>query len=1038
MRSVVLMRNRLAAALVLSVIIVLVIGSAVQPASAQDRLPVAQLTSVYPFGGKPGTAFDISVGGGDLDELTGLHFSHPGITAQPKMGPSPVPGRPPQPLPNQFTLTIAGDVPRGLYEARAIGRYGISNPRMFLVDPRSSLVETEPNDTRDKAQEVALDTHVFGTPEAERSDWYKFTAKQGQRILIDCWAHRADSRLDATLVLFDANGNEIARNNDTQRRDPLIDFTAPADGVYTVQLYDFLYRGGNNEYFYRLTLSTAPLIDFVFPPAGVPGTKSTYALYGRNLPGGTKTEAKGLDGRQLEKLDVEIELPADPNARQQLPMFSHLEPQDTGLDAFAYRLSTPQGESNRVPIFYATAPVAVEQEPNNEPARAHKVSPPCEVVGQFTPRGDQDYVAFDAKKGETYFIEVYSERLGLTCDPYLRVQRVTKNDKGEEVAADLADLDDPRVLPQDQRMQANFDISSGDAEYKLVVPEDGTYRVLVRDLYYQSRGCAHYLYRLAIRKPTPDFRIVAVSEPTPNPQNNNQAPLESALLRRGGTAALKVYLLRQDDFEGEVQVTVQGLPAGVTCPPITIGPKVNVGLLVLSAADDAPASTATIRVAGKAKIGDQEVTREARGGSLVWGSNDRQNQPIRSRMTGNLALAVTDKETAPTKIEVASGQVLETSLAGKLEIPVKVTRRGDFKGNLKLQNTAMPANMRFNDLDVGGDKTDGTLTLDIRNNATPGTYTLALHAGTQWQGYRRNPEAAEEAKKIADELEKLAADAANAAKQATDTKAAAEKAANEAAAAAKQAADALAAATKAMQEAEAQLKTANEAFAAAKQAAEAKADDAALQQKKSETEKAVADATARLQAATDAKSKAEQMVTEMNAKAQATANAKTAADAALTDANATKAALENQRNTAKQVAQQKMQAAQPKNVNVVYYTTPVTVKIAPAPVKVEAQPLAAAKPGDKPEFTVNLNRLYGFAEQVTLSLVADSSLGVKAPDVNVPKDQTSGKLVLDVGKDAKPGEHQVTLRVKLNFNGQPLQVDQPVAIKIDPAAEAAK
>jgi hypothetical protein len=1004
-----------------------------------NSLPVAQLTSIFPFGGKPSSTLEVTLGGADLDELTELHFSHPGITAKPKMGPSMIPGRGEEPVANQFVVTIVGDVPRGMYEARAVGRFGISNPRFFLIDPREAVRETEPNDDRSKAQEIKLESHVFGTAEAEKSDYFKFAAKAGQRLLIECWAHRADSRLDATLVLFDSAGKELIRNNDAYRRDPLIDFTAPADGEYTVQLYDFLYKGGA-EYAYRLTLTAAPLIDFVFPPAGLAGSKGTYALYGRNLPGATVTETKGLDGRPLEKLEVQIELSADTRVQQRMPNYSLVEPQDAGMDAFAYQLKSPQGESNAVPIFYATAPVVAEQEPNSAAAQSQKVSPPCEVVGQFNPRGDQDFVTFDAKKGETYFLEVYSERLGLSCDPYLLMQRVTKNEKGEESASDVAELDDPKLLPQDQRMQSNFDMSNGDMAYKLVAPEDGTYRVLVRDLCYQSRGSPHYLYRLAIRRPTPDFRLVAVSEPPRNPQNNNQANLYSPLLHRGGTQALRVYVLRQDDFEGEINVAVEGLPPGVTCPPITIGPMINLGVLVLAAADDAPAWSGPIRIVGKASVNGTEVVREARGGSLVWGSNDRNQQPIRARMTEGIAIAVSDKETAAAKIELGGGGVLETSLAGKLSIPVKVTRRGDFKGNLKLNDEAMPREIRINDVDVGGGAGEATVTLDVRNNATPGTYTFVMQATTQLPNYRRNPQAAEEAEKAAKELEKIATEAASAAKQAADAKAAAEKAASDTAAAAKQAADAMGSAAKTLEEAEAQKKAADEAFAQAKQAAEAKPDDQALQSQKGEKEKAAAEAAEKVKQMAEAKSKAEGTASEANTKAQAAAAAKTAAEAVFNEANGKKTALEAQKNQAAQVAKQKSDSAKPKNIFASYYSVPFTVKIAPAPLKIEpAAPTAAMKQGDKQELAVNLSRLYGFADQVSLSLVvADQSIGIKAPDVNVPKDQPAGKLMLEVGPQAKPGEHQAIVRAKLSFNGQALQVEQPVTIKIEPPAEQPK
>ena len=103
--------------------------------------------------------------------------------------------------------------------------------------------------------------------------------------------------MDATLAIHDAAGRELATDRDTNRRDPLLAFTAPADGEYTIKLFDFLYRGGN-DYFYRLLVSTAPYIDFVFPPVAVPGTKGSFTLYGSHLPGGTKVEGLSVaEGR---------------------------------------------------------------------------------------------------------------------------------------------------------------------------------------------------------------------------------------------------------------------------------------------------------------------------------------------------------------------------------------------------------------------------------------------------------------------------------------------------------------------------------------------------------------------------------------------------------------------------------------------------------------------------------------------------------------------------------------------------------------------
>ena len=92
---------------------------------------------------------------------------------------------------------------------------------------------------------------------------------------------------------------------------------------------------------------------------------------------------------------------------------------------------------------------------NTPPKRTIKqnLTVPCEIVGQFYPADDRDWYSFEAKKGDVYWIEIFSQRLGIPSDPFVLVQRVTKNDKGVEQVSDIKELSDS---------DANF----GGAEYK--------------------------------------------------------------------------------------------------------------------------------------------------------------------------------------------------------------------------------------------------------------------------------------------------------------------------------------------------------------------------------------------------------------------------------------------------------------------------------------------------------------------------------------------------------------------------------------------
>lgn len=990
----------------------LVLGSA-----AWAQLPTAQLTDIFPPGGKVGTTFDVELAGTDLDDAGQLVFSHPGITAVQKTGAPTALSKTPPPLPRQFTVTIAAAVPAGVYEARTVGRYGASNPRAFSVGTLNEVVVKDPPSAAAKAKLVPLESVVDAAVRAEQADYYKFTAHKGQRVLIDCCARRIDSRLDASLVLFDASGRELARNKERIHRDPFVDFRVPADGSYVLKIYDFLYKGGA-EYFYRLTLSTAPYLDFVMPPVGRPGSKEKYTLFGRNLPGGVAANVYTADGKPLDQLEVEIALPDEaataasspPPATLQPPRL--VDPTEAAQDAFSYRLPPPLGPSiNAVDIFYSSFPIVRSQKPNDTPAQAQKVQPPCEVVGQFNPRGDQDWYAFDAKKGDVFWIEVYSQRLGLPTDPYLLVQRAVIGADGKETLSDVAEIDDPQPTPKHDRFETHYAFERNDPVLRFAAPEDGSYRVLVRDLYFESRGNPSYVYRLAIRRATPDFQLTAVVESPLEQQNLNQTRVWSPLLHKGEITGVTVMAGRQDNFGGEINLTVEGLPPGVTCPGATIGPGADVGTLVFSAAEKIDPWAGPIKVVGHAQIGGHEVTHAAHIGTVVWGTQNRDQELARFRVTSQMFVAVSPTDIPMVKVELGGGKDWDTAVGGKLQIPVKITRHGEFKGRLKLQPAGLPREITVPDLDIAEGATEGKLDVTVRN-LPAGDYTLSCRVDTRFS-YRHNPEAATAAQIAAKAMEKIAADAAAATQKATAAKAAADQAATATAAAAKQATDALAAAQQKAKDAAAKLKTANDGKDAAAKTAAATALD---------TAKA-------------AQTKAEAGVAETAGKAKAAADVKTAAEAALRDATAKSQAAEAEKQAAANRARDTATAAQPRDINVVFYSTPMQLKIAAAPVMLSVTPPAQPiKAGGHSEVPFTVKRLYGFGDVVYVGLASPPGVvGARAGDVTVAAAQTDGKLNLELDPSAPPGDQTVQLRTRLNFNGQAVQFDQPLAIKILPA-----
>ena len=341
---------------------------------------------------------------------------------------------------------------------------------------------------------------------------------------------------------------------------------------------------------------------------------------------------------------------------------------------------------------------------------------PCEVAGQFFPAGDVDTFSFDAKKGEVWRLEIFSHRLGLPTSPFLLVER--EGAAAQEVYAADADAGSPR-----------FSTRHDDPAMRLEVKEDGTYRVQVRDLFGAARRDPRNIYRLAIRAEAPDFRLAAVSEPPPDKKDVRAAAPQAALLRAGGTTALRVIALRRDDFADAIELCAEGLPAGVKCVPTKILAGKASGYLLLTADEKVARWIGPIRIVGKARVNGAEVVHEARGGAVVWNGPDFAAEAIRARLTQELILTVGSSDPAPVSVEAAEDKVWEAASGAKLQIPLKVTRRADFKEALKLSVGGAPEIEKAKEIEIDATAATVTATIDLAAVKVPaGEHTIYLHA----------------------------------------------------------------------------------------------------------------------------------------------------------------------------------------------------------------------------------------------------------------------------------------------------------------------
>jgi hypothetical protein len=614
---------------------------------AVAELPLTRLTAIFPAGGQAGSAVEVTISGQDLDGLTRLHFAHGGLSARPKLSAAGVPEA------NKFVVSIDPTVPPGLYDVRAAGRFGISNPRTFVVSASPERAAAPGNTAIASAAELLPGTAIHAIAEANARQFFRIPLKRHDRVLFDVSAIAIDSRMEPVLVLSDAAGRELAHS---VQGAPLT-AVAPADGDYLLSVHDVLYRGGP-EYFYRLS-------------------------------------ARLLDGEAMKPTSLAGPL------RWPFPPAAAL------LDVAC--IAAPAAETD---------------------AGVCALHPPCEVAGSFGAMHPRNAYQFDAPAGSVFWIEVVCQRLGqAAAAPLLVVQRVSKDDKGQEKVTDVQEAYDS---PGGGSVE--FPTATRDPVYRLESKEAGTYRLLVRNLVHGiDADAAAVPYRLILRRESPDFALVAVpASPLADPKDSKDVPVWGTLLRRGGSVPITVVAGRRDGFAGEIALRVDGLPVGLCAGPAAIPAGASVGCVVLSASDDAASWSGPIRIRGSATVNGEAVTHEARPATVALSTYDAQAKTVvvRSRLSEELAIAVTEAERAPLAIAVPTTQPsLEVAAGGKLSIPLQLKRAAELIAPTTFKLAGHPLLAASKEVIVDPKADAATLELDLGQiKLPPGDYALHVEA----------------------------------------------------------------------------------------------------------------------------------------------------------------------------------------------------------------------------------------------------------------------------------------------------------------------
>ena len=276
----------------------------------------------------------------------------------------------------KLKLAVAPDAPLGVREFRLASALGISTIGQLVVVQDAVIPESGDNNTPEKANPITIPCVVSGRIEAvEDVDYFRFHAEEGQILTFEVQCARLEDKIhdlqkhaDPLLTLFDAQGRELAANDDACFADPLLTFTVPRTGDYYIQIRDSKYDG-DPRWVYALVVTNRPYVSHVFPMAGNPGQTILVEPVG---------SAKAAQSR------VALQVPREPGIHQ-------VELDVGGL------------KTNPVAFISSPLPQVLEQEPNDTPEQATRISIPCGINGRIGTSRDLDHFIFsrDERKGDS-------------------------------------------------------------------------------------------------------------------------------------------------------------------------------------------------------------------------------------------------------------------------------------------------------------------------------------------------------------------------------------------------------------------------------------------------------------------------------------------------------------------------------------------------------------------------------------------------------------------------------------------------------------
>ncbi|MEO8130899.1 MAG: PPC domain-containing protein, partial [Bryobacteraceae bacterium] len=659
------------------------------------------------------------------------------------------------PLPPRNQVTVEIDVSPeaaiGPVNFRLQNTLGTSPEGRFLVEPYyGESPDREPNNTPEQAFETYLPTILVGEiAKPGDVDFYKITAKAGEQLVFENSGSLIGSTLQPVISILREDESEVRSFGEDGGSDSVY-FTHKFDkaGTYYIRVADYQ-QSGRASHTYRIKVGNFPLVTSAFPLGVQAGKSVDIALKGYDLAkttiqvkgepkpgeedvmmirpkfssGASFSEVKLAIGRDPEVMSAgtnnalasaqAVTVPITINGRIGAPV------KNLATENY-YRFHARKGEK----LMFEVAAKRLDSELDSLIEVVDAKGNPIEmatvrsIMETSTVLRDHDsatrgirlasYTGFEA--GDYFMIgnEICRvESMPLQPDADI----VAESFGGQRIAyfgtsSETQAMDHPvykvqmhpagthftpNGLPIVHLYYRNDDGGPGfgkDSLLAFTAPAEGDYYVKIRDV--RGLGGDSFAYRLNIRAPRPDFRLAV------NPRNPN--------VPAGGTIPLTVTAFRKDGFDGKIDVSLEGLPAGLKATSGVIMPNQITTTLLLSAEESAKLETAApLKVAGKARVGSETLAHYA---------NPDDDLKL---------IALMPK---PDIIMTAQTKEVTLEAGGSAEVLVSILRQNGFGGRVPVEVRNLPPRVRVPDVGLNGvliteEQTQRSFTIEALPSAEP-------------------------------------------------------------------------------------------------------------------------------------------------------------------------------------------------------------------------------------------------------------------------------------------------------------------------------